>query len=439
MKYQDSLRFLDRQINYEKKTRYSYTASFSLEPIRQVLSLLGDPQRKYQSILIGGTNGKGSTAATLESLFYFHGLKVGLYTSPHLIDVRERMRSDRTIISKRQFAACVRKVKEACRGVKTARALTYFEIVTATAFLFFARQKVDVCVAEVGLGGRLDATNVLPAGIAILTPVSFDHQAILGDRLEEIAGEKAGIIHDEAIVISARQKKEARRVILRVAKAKRAPYYELYKQFAPENTFLRGGTVFFDFGKIQRLSLSLRGFYQLENALLALAAFSEYAKKTGCPVKPAAIGRALRRVQWPGRFELLDTRPLVLLDGAHNQQAIKALIVSLKKLYPLRKKIIIYSSTRDKDYAGNMKCLRAISDMIIFVPLQNERAVALCELEARARELFTKSISFQALADAYGYARAHMEPDGIIVVTGSLFLVGEFKKMCLRLDLKDRQ
>lgn len=428
MKFEDALKFLDRHINYEKKTRYSYTASFSLKRIQGVLSLLGDPHQRYTSIVVAGTNGKGSTAVSLARLLAFHGLTVGVYTSPHLVDVRERMRVGDQIISKREFARCIEKIKAVCEAKKTAPTVTYFELLTIAAFLFFARRAVDVCVAEVGLGGRLDATNVLHSEIAVLTPISYDHQAILGDTLTQITREKAGIIHDGAIVVSALQKKEARRVIAQTVKAKNAVYRELFSHFAPEKVRRKDDIVSFDFGNIKKISIALRGLYQLDNTLVALQAFYEYAGKHGCVPKAGSIRAALRGITWPGRFEIIGKKPIVILDGAHNPAAVKAVVFSIQKLYPEQKKVILYASLRDKEYALNLRCLRAISETIVLVRLAHARAVPIPVLEEKARGLFKSVISSPTLTAAFLSARSCAGSDGIILVTGSLVLVGECKK-----------
>jgi dihydrofolate synthase/folylpolyglutamate synthase len=428
MKFETACAFLAHHANYEKKTRYEYTASFSLERVKKLLAALGDPQCSYASILIAGTNGKGSTAAVCARLAQEHGVRTGLYTSPHLVDLRERIQIDGEYISKQAFASRMARIKHALTRTRLTRRITYFEILTVLAFLYFADRKIDLCVAEVGLGGRLDATNVLPAGISVLTPIDYDHQILLGRTLAKIAREKAGIIHPQSIVISAVQPQEAAAVIVKYACRQQATLYTHKKDFRLSNMTTSGGRIRFDFGHVKNIALRLAGPFQADNAAVALQAFYMYAARHGIRPQAGCVRNAFKRVIWPGRFEILRRRPRIILDGAHNPHAIRGLVRSIKKLYPRDKKVIIYATARDKDFRQNLKLLRSLTRTIVLTSYDSPRCLDLASLKRHAGRFFKDIHAFSDIQQALACAGSIAGKEGTIVITGSLYLVGEFKK-----------
>jgi dihydrofolate synthase/folylpolyglutamate synthase len=343
---------------------------FGLQNVSDLLQRLGHPQKKYPSILIAGTNGKGSTAVMLASMLQQSGLKVGLYTSPHLVDVRERIVVNSVQISRRDFNAVIGEIKDHVR-----KPVTYFEFLTAAAFLYFSRQRVDIAVCEVGLGGRLDATNVLRPLVSVITNIGLEHTAYLGKTLAAIAGEKAGIIKKDGVCVTAATRKQVLRVLQEVCDERQARFYRLGSDFIIKR--LRDGSIAYEGRRrsIGRLTPPLQGRHQLSNLALALAVI-EILEEKGYPACDTAVYRGLARTRWGARLETLHTHPLFLLDGAHNPDGIAALFHTLTHDFPGRRVLLIFGALADKNHRRMLEKMLPLADRIFLPPLATSRAVS---------------------------------------------------------------
>jgi dihydrofolate synthase/folylpolyglutamate synthase len=406
--YPDSVQFLYSLGNEIK------TAKLGLERIRAVLQALGRPQDRLRFVHIAGTNGKGSTCAMLESALRVSGLRTGLFTSPHLAEPTERIRIDGHPIAADRFA-------EAFNRVHAANALdnhtTYFETVTAMALLVFAEEGADMVVLEVGLGGRLDATNVVSPDLCVITPVDFDHEAFLGKSLEAIAGEKAGILKPGVPAVFARQRPEAARVLDQRATELSIPVARTADWSVCDLDIDARGSRFRLTGERDlRLACPLAGEHQVENAVTAATALACLG------VADSAIEAGIARARWPGRLERVCERPEIILDGAHNPAGARALADYIDRFYSHRPVRLIYGAMRDKAIDEISGILFPRAQQVIVTAPQQARALApeaLRDIGAHP-DLRTAPTLRDALAlieDA--------SPEDVIFVTGSLFLVAE--------------
>ncbi|TAL11593.1 MAG: bifunctional folylpolyglutamate synthase/dihydrofolate synthase [Nitrospirae bacterium] len=425
-------------VGVERSVRYLFgLQSHGIKPglarIRALLGALGDPHRSFRSIHVGGTNGKGSTAAMIASVLGSRGSRTGLYTSPHLIDFTERIQVNGRPIPSDRVRAITEKVQLAA-DTCLSEPPTFFEATTALAFAHFAEAAVDCAVIEVGLGGRFDATNVLMPLVSVITTIGLDHQEYLGTTLESIALEKAGIIKQGVPVVAGRLSPGPLSVIRREAVEREASCVALGADFdahgeAPEH---------FSYGGLQRrydgLTCPLPGRHQLDNAACALAAL-ELVEACGVGVGEEAVRDGLRAVRWPGRLELVSQRPDVWLDGAHNPQAADALAAHLETL-PTRRSpfikgrmILVVGMMRDKDRRGVLTRLAAVSGVshLIVTGAAHPRAADPRELAGDCEGLGMSVAVRLTVAEAFAYARSLAGPDDTICVTGSLLVVGEAK------------
>lgn len=434
------------------------TAKLGLENIRRLLSFLGDPQDRFPSVLIAGTNGKGSVAAFCESVLRTQGYRTGLYTSPHLIRIQERIRLGGREILPADLARLTVTVKEAVgqllagtvrkgRRLKLERHPTYFEMVTAMAFLHFAEQEVEIAILEVGLGGRLDATNAVDPIVSVITPVSYDHQASLGSNLKAIAGEKAGIVKPRrpdgpekerrlAVVCSAQEEGvlEVVRKQCRTAGARWLPSFQHLERrrvaHRLEESTLEVHPVL---GTGLKLRVPLPGSHQVGNALTAVRTL-EVLHDCGFPLRPEAIERGIARTRWPGRLEVLPGRPRVVLDGAHNPAAAEALARHVRTFLPPEQVLLIYGSLRDKDIPGVFSALSPLAREVILTRPDSERGAAPRDI---VRNGWTggRAVRCRArLEDAWALARRLARPEDTLLVAGSLYLVGDFKRRLAGFD-----
>jgi dihydrofolate synthase/folylpolyglutamate synthase len=413
-----------------KTDPYTYLASlnidsmhFGLEAITALLLRLGNPQNSYKTILIAGTNGKGSTAAMAASILHAAGYKVGLYTSPHLIDVRERIAVSGRKISKSEFSKVIEDVKS-----KLKQPLTYFEFLTAAAFLHFQRQQVDIAVLEVGLGGRLDATNVCTPIVSVITNIGLDHTAYLGSSLRAIAGEKAGIIKYDGICITAAKQKQVLAVLNSVCHKHRAKLYCLGSDIKIKKQ--KDGLLTYHGlqRNLKNLALPLQGRHQYFNAALALASV-ELCCKSGFQIDDDAISRGLASTQWGARLEILQNNPLFLLDGAHNPAGMRVLCQALKRDYSCRRLIFIFGALADKDYRKMLQIIELLSPKIILTQLKAGRAVPVDEMERVLNKRGYPAIVTENVAKAIEQAQVIAERQDLICVAGSLYLAGEVKQI----------
>lgn len=397
-----------------------------LEVIEALLGRLGRPHRRYPSLHIGGTNGKGSTAAMAASILQAAGYRVGLYTSPHLVDYRERIRVNGELSHEAQIVELVRAVREAAGSTLSP---TFFEFNTAMAFQAFAEVHVDVAVVEVGMGGRFDATNVLDPLVSAVTTVALDHQDQLGHTVEAIACEKAGIIKAEIPVVTGRLNPLADPVIERAAQARHAPRLRLGQEFWAEGASNDDFSYHSRARTLSALSIPLVGAHQMENAACAVA-LAEAAAAKGLPVSENAIRQGLRVVQWEGRLEVVERDPLVILDGAHNPAAAEVVVrylTDVRRRQPGLRVHLVVGMMRDKDMAGVLACLSAAADSLTLTHVDLPRAATVQELQAALPSGAPTVETAPTVTEALARAKRRAAPSDVVCVTGSLMLVGAVK------------
>ena len=446
MTYDEALEFWYGRINYE--VRSAHPADLKLERMRALLRLLGDPQDRFRIVHVTGTKGKGSTAAMLAEVLQAAGYRVGLFTSPHLSDVRERMRVNGQCISREELAARMDEVAPAVLAMETAAGSlpppTFFEIGTALGFLHFNRRRCDVAVVEVGLGGRFDSTNVCTPVVSVITNIGLDHMAQLGPTLEAIAFQKAGIIKRRVPVVSGVTHDGARRVIERVASENAAPIQQLGRAFRPHATLgeLNAATGMIHPTRLSfyrsrypwpTLTVKLLGEHQVTNAALAVATV-EVLRDTGMPITDRAVAAGLESVRWPGRFEILGTRPLVVLDAAHNVPSAEALIQTLQRCITrlTGRKRLLFAVSSDKQYTEILRILGTEFDRLYLCRYgNNPRCVApekLAQIAAVAAPRCELSVHATS-TEAWNAAKSEAKPEDLICITGSMFLVGELRPL----------
>jgi dihydrofolate synthase/folylpolyglutamate synthase len=387
---------------------------------------LGMPQTRYRALHIAGTNGKGSTAAMAAAILQTAGYRVGLYTSPHLVEFRERIRVNGEMISELQVAQLTEQLQALCQSDLSP---TFFEYTTAMAFQHFADLGVDIAVLEVGLGGRFDATNVVTPMACAITTIALDHQEYLGNTCSAIAFEKAGIIKPGVPVVLGRLEDDAWRTIEQVAREREAPMFQMNEDFCtegetPQQFSYRGLGMHYD-----GLTCALEGRHQLDNAACALALLGAAAPQ-GITVTAEAVSAALRAVDWAGRLEVVDRRPTILVDGAHNPAAAMAVadyLTRSNRSHPSRPVVLVLGMMRDKDHRGFVEPLRGLVDEVVLTQADLPRSATAQELQASLEGLLSHPHAVPLLSDAMALARQLATPDGLVCVTGSLMLVGECK------------
>ncbi len=404
-------------------------SNWSLERMQELLARLGDPQKNFPSLLIAGTKGKGSTAAICESILRAAGYKTGLYTSPHLHSFRERIRLDGDLISEEKVIDLAQKLKpyfEATPG------LTAFELITAVAFVAFAETQIDAAVLEVGLGGRLDATNAVDPTVAVITSISYDHTRILGETLSLIAREKAGIIRSGALVISAPQVDEAMQMIEAVCQDQQARLVVVDRdwqwELGPGNldgqTFVVRGNTYW---------LPIIGAHQVVNAITAMAAIEGFVERTGFGISPEALKTGLANVTWLGRMEILNRNPYLIVDSAMNGDSAEKLVQALFRYLPDQKRIFIVGASNDHPILDMFKALLPVSDQLFMVASRHPRAETPENLAAQAMKMGYQHVTpMPSVSSALENAWAKAGHDDLICVTGSLFLVADVRETWIR-------
>ncbi|HEY1656912.1 MAG TPA: folylpolyglutamate synthase/dihydrofolate synthase family protein [Candidatus Sulfotelmatobacter sp.] len=430
---------------------------FDLAHMRVLLQALEHPEAPFPSVLIAGTNGKGSTAATLASILQASGLKTGLYTSPHLIRLNERIRIDGEEISDDNFASLHGEVDRVAENLVENGSLpwhpSFFEMMTAIAFMLFAREKVDIAVLEVGMGGRLDATNVVGPLVSVITDISLDHQKFLGNTVGEIAREKAGIIRPGGAVVALPQQPEANDVIGNTileldARAINAVAYvppvspgsaQYLVTKSEKINSATAGTGEKSRPTIYRYPLqvmgqrilvetSLVGRHQLRNVALAIAAAVELQQQGFDGITASSIERGIRETHWPGRFQVLAARegwPEVVIDVAHNPAGAWALRSALSERYEDRRLIFVFGALRDKAVSEMAEILFPIADRVIATAPENPRAATPAEIQAAAARTGADVEAVEGVQNAIERAKLLAGGEGIVVITGSIYLVGE--------------
>ena len=458
MTYPEVIKYLNSFINYERIPRYPYRQSLKLERIKEFLQAFGNPQNDLKSIHIAGTKGKGSTCAFIANILRRAGYKVGLYTSPHLSDFRERIRvlgarrkaqgarrNFEGMISKGELGALVERLKPEIDKYNSRSeygALSFFEVYTALTFEYFKEKGVDFAVLETGLGGRLDATNAVSSLVAAITPISFEHTRQLGSTLAEIAFEKAGIIkgHNvirsqghKLIVITAPQEEEAMKVIRDRCKSQGAILYEIGKDIIFERVdFSRnyqGFSINGEFGKLSSLKINLLGMHQVINATLAVAVVLALSKFFKIRVGLEAIKSGLYNTIWPGRFEIVPGEPLVVFDGAQNAASAKALRETIVEIFPDKRVVLVLGISRDKDIGRICKELCPLAEEIILTQADNPRAADVDTIKQFISPQSTvhspQIFEAKSVKEAVELVKKRTKAGDLILVTGSLFLVGE--------------
>ena len=431
MNYSQAEEYLNSFTNYEQIPGISYVQpGYSLKHVEELLNRMGNPQLAARTIHIAGTKGKGSVSAMIAQVLSSSGYKTGLYTSPHFHTLRERISIDGSLISEAEFAAAMAEIKpfiESMRRDTAFRQLTYFEALTALAFAYFKKKQVDFQVLEVGLGGRLDATNVARPIICIITPISLDHTQILGNSLEEIAREKAGIIKSGCWVVLSPQPEEAASVISDICREKKAKVVQVGKDItwhkvggdlSPQSLVIEGRR------NNYQVSIPLSGDFQLENAASAVAAL-EVLGSAGFAISTADIARGLARVKWPGRFHILRECPTVLVDGAHNVASIKRLVDNIKGYFAHKRIFLVFGTSCDKDIPGIINELVPLSPQVIVTRAAHSRAAPLSTLVAEFSKQGIELEIRETVTEAISRALSLADRTDLICVTGSLFVVAE--------------
>ncbi len=391
---------------------------FKLERVALALKNLSDPHRRFAAVHIAGTNGKGSVAAMLHAILCAAGYRVGLYTSPHLVSFTERIRIGALPIAEEEVVALAREIRAAAtvRGIE----LTFFEFVTVMAFLHFARRAVDLAVVEVGLGGRLDATNVLDPEVAVITTIGLDHEEFLGDTVESIACEKAGIIKPGRPLIVGNVSGAARDVLAATAAARRAPVYWFGQDFTEGGT---GAFRFRGFGcDMSDLVVALRGRHQRDNAATAIAAALHLRERFR--ISEDAVRQGVAGVHWPGRLDIVHTNPLVVLDGAHNADGVAALVRELPAIAGARRVHLLFGVMRDKRWQPMVEALGPFVVSATLTPTLPPRGEAPAVL-AQAFERYCPAVVVSSARHGVETLLQSVGEADVVLVAGSLFLVGE--------------
>lgn len=412
--------------------RNLHTIKLGLDEVRGLLDVLGRPEEALLTVHVAGTNGKGSVCAMLAGMLESAGFRTGLYTSPHLVRFNERIRVQGQDISDAELSARMDEVEEAVgRRAHPGRNVTFFEFTTALAFAHFRRAGVQIAVVETGMGGRLDATNVVTPLVSVITPIGLDHCAWLGDTLEQIAGEKAGIIKPaRPVVLGGPQPPEALAVLQRAAQDLGAPCTLAWESVSVRRLkqSLSGQRIAVETQDVALgpFDLPLPGRHQLDNVATAVAAMGVVAEACGVPLPaPAVLAKGLASIRWPARLQLVHEQPPVLLDGAHNPAAAAVLAASIRELAGKRPVALVCGFLADKDAVGFLRALAPRADAAWLVPAEGERAMAMPAMQAAARTAGCRADEAASVTDALALAQSWAEArGGVVLVCGSLYLAG---------------
>ncbi len=450
MNYQEALAYLYSLSDFERGGPFSHSPEENLPREARLLAAIGNPQQRYNSTLIAGTKGKGSTAAYIERVLREAGLRTGLYTQPDLHTFRERMRVNGHLISEAEVAAMISELRTAVEQIERQHEFSSYityEVATALALLYFARQHVDHAVLEVGLGGRLDATNVTQPLVSVIASISYDHMQILGNTLTEIATEKAGIIKTGGIVVTSAQSPEALLAIVRIAREREATLvrvgalagdparaevdagrlpslsyrYALEERAVEKQRF----TVFTPERAYNGLEIPLAGQHQLENATLALATL-ELLREKGVAWNEDALRRGLLNVFWPARMEVVGHDPTIVVDGAHNTDSMQKLLLALHDSFDWHRLFVVLGVARDKDLPGIVQALSGI-DAVFLTRMANPRAASIEQLQALF-EQYAPGVQLYTAETSDAAMNLAIESAGnsdLICATGSLYLAAE--------------
>lgn len=419
-------------MNYEEAREYLDQVSkggsvLGLNNMRELLKRLGNPQDSLKFVHISGTNGKGSVLAYLSTVFKEAGYRTGRYISPTLFSYREKIQVNEKFIGREDLSRLTEKVKAAAEEMQNCAAgdPTIFEIETALAFLYFVEQKCDIVILETGLGGALDATNVITTPVMeVIASISMDHMEFLGDTLGKIAYQKAGIIKPDTSVVSAMQQPEAMEVICNVCRERDCTFQAVDPEQIKDISYGYEGQSF-SYKNWENIKISLMGSYQIKNAVLALEAINAL-RKLGYDLKDRAVYQGMKKAIWKGRFTLISKDPVILMDGAHNPAAAEELVRSLKLYYAGKKFYYIFGMFRDKDYAQVIRLTAPMAEHIITVQTPgNPRALPAAELKEAVAEVNPSVEAAESLHMAVNQVMERIDSDSVVVIFGSLSFLGE--------------
>jgi dihydrofolate synthase/folylpolyglutamate synthase len=434
--YQKAIDYLFKRTDYEKEgtLRYNVT-TFSLERMEKLLSLLGNPHRKIPTVHIAGTKGKGSTATMLAKMLEANDYKVGLYTSPHVLHLHERISVDSEMINESEMRDLLNRIYAPVEKMSKTDPPTFFEIMTALAFMHFADKTVDIAIIETGLGGRLDSTNVITPAVIGITSLSIDHQQQLGETIDSIAAEKAGVLKRGVPIITVQQEPEAMNVLRTQAIALKAPLsvtgsdidfshrFETSREHGPHTRICLTTPT----SKFEHLRVPLHGKHQAINCGLALAMLDKL-KSVGFKIDNEKASEGLQKVTLPGRMEMISNDPRIMIDAAHNAASIRALIHAIGQNIPYDSMVVIFGCNNDKDIMGMLQELQYGADKVIFTRSNSAKAVSPEDLAEMYTELCGKMCqSAPSLGPALQLAKSAVSREDLICITGSFYLIGQAK------------
>jgi len=433
MTYEEAVAYLEGLIDFERASRGVsgfQQRVFKLDRMRALLDLMGNPHTGLRCVHVAGTKGKGSVCAFVDAILRAAGYRVGLYTQPGLVDMRERVMIDRRMIPKDKFVRHVERLKpcmEQVHGTEHGE-VTYFDAMTALAFDYYALEKVDYVVLEVGLGGRLDATNVVTPAVCAITSIGFEHMSVLGHTLEKIAGEKAGIVKEGRPVVSAPQPEEAIAAIRSICQERGARLMEVGREVRYETVSRdRSGQVFDLVGlgrPYEGLEIRTMGEHQIANAAVAVT-LTDLLREEGAAIPEEAVRRGLKDATWPGRMQVVGQRPTVVLDGAHTIESARSLVRALREGFRYDRLILVFGIAVDKDISGVWRVLEREADAAFLARSSFPKAA---EPRAIFRMIDDTDVVLHVVEDpvqAFEQARAGAGPDDLICVTGSFYLIGD--------------
>jgi len=436
--YSVALRFLATFTDYERLARIGYNnINFNLTRMQKLLAAVGNPHRKFRSVHIAGTKGKGSTAHMLANMLEGSGFKVGLYTSPHVTDLRERIMINNTLIPEHSFVRLLNKLLPTLREMNEKNRPTFFEIITCIGFMYFADEEVDLAVIETGLGGRLDSTNVIKPEVSAITTISYDHMHLLGNTLDKIAQEKAGIFKTGVPVVSVPQRPEVRDVLAKAARSIKAPLKftgdDIDFSYRFESSRIAGPHTRICLttprSKFEHLPVPLPGEHQAINCGLALAIL-DTLKEKGYQINDQQALEGLSKTRLPGRMELICEDPRILIDGAHNPPSMEALIKTIGQHITYDSMVVIFGCAADKDIDGMMDQIAMGADKVIFTKNGTMRSADPEELALRFEERTGRMAQWaDNVEQAIRVASSVATRGDIICVTGSFYLAGDAKRL----------
>ncbi|PKO11032.1 MAG: bifunctional folylpolyglutamate synthase/dihydrofolate synthase [Chloroflexi bacterium HGW-Chloroflexi-2] len=458
-KYQEALDYLYTFIDYSMTRNMRYTEDkFNLDRMHKFMELFDNPHKKYPVIHVAGTKGKGSTSALIAHALYEQGYKVGFYTSPHLHDFCERIQVDFVPMKHEEMVAIVDLMKSKIPFVAE---ITTFELMTAMAFIYFMNKHVDYAVIEVGLGGRLDATNVVSPLVSVITSLSLDHINVLGDTLAKIAYEKGGIIKNNTPVVVAPQKDEAILVLKKIAEERNSPLFQVGKDYLyAQAAKSLSGQNFFVWPKEDQIAVNafiesagredweptkfhipLLGFHQVQNAATAFTTLT-VLRQNGLKISDDSIRKGFANVVWPGRFEVINRRPFIVIDSAHNRESALRLRNAVDDYFPGIPVVLVFGASEDKDIDGMLVELLPRVKIVITTKSIHPRAISPEDLVIKVNQMGVRAIPTQSLEEAFDQALKLAGKENLILVAGSIFVAGGMRDVWFdlqKIEMKGNQ